>query len=294
MSSIRSPQKNEPASAAMLEFASPGRPDGRPEARASARLRRALAAATGPLLVLAAVIGLWYLISYVVLSPSRRFLLPPLHTVLNIAFVQSANRAILLDALGVTAEVAMVGLGVAIVLGILVAIVMSESRHVERGFYPWLVVLQTIPILALVPLIGFWLGFGFTARVVVCVLISIFPIIANTLFGLQSTTVGYRELFELHRASRVTRLLKLKLPMALPAILTGFRISAGLSVIGEIVGGYFFQRGSPDLGSLLDEFTARLDGPMLFGGIILASLLGVVVFGVFGLVNTLVVGKWKE
>ncbi len=268
-----------------------------PEALArqsKSRWRRVAGAAVGPLVVLAVLIGVWYFIAYVILDPSRQFLLPPPQTVINTAFFQRTNLMVLLSGLGVTAEVAMVGLAIAIVIGVTVAILMSEAKTIERGFYPYLVVLQTIPILALVPLIGFWLGFGFSARVVVCVLISLFPIIANTLFGLQSYSSTYQELFKLHRASRWTRLVKLKIPMALPATFAGFRISAGLSVIGEIVGGYFFQRGSPDIGALLDEFTARLNGPMLFGGIILAAMLGVVVFWVFGGISSLIVGRWKE
>jgi NitT/TauT family transport system permease protein len=265
-----------------------------PQRLQKGRWARAARALPGPLAVLGFVIGIWYFVSYVVLAPGRRFLLPPPHAVVNTAFLNGANLSVLLDALGVTTEVAMVGLAIAIALGVFFAILMSEAKSLERGLYPYLVVLQTIPILALVPLIGFWLGFGFSARVVVCVLISLFPIIANTLFGLQSYSASYRELFDLHRASRWTKLLKLKLPMALPAMFAGFRISAGLSVIGEIVGGYFFQRGAPDIGALLDEFTANINGPMLFGAIILASALGVAVFWVFGGISALVVGRWKE
>lgn len=258
------------------------------------RGRKVASAVIGPLVVLGIVIGIWYLVTYVVLNPDRRFLLPPPQTVFGTAFGQHDNLITLLNALAVTAQVAIVGLLIAIGIGVFIAVLMSESSHIERSFYPYLVILQTIPILALVPLIGFWIGFGFEARAIVCVLISLFPIIANTLFGLQSPTAQQRELFELHRTSRFTRLVKLKLPMALPAMIAGFRISAGLSIVGEIVGGYFFQRGTPDIGTLLDEFTARLNGPMLIGGIIVASLLGVVVFWIFSVIGALVVGKWKE
>ncbi|MCL4421817.1 MAG: ABC transporter permease subunit [Actinobacteria bacterium] len=251
-------------------------------------------ATLGPLAILAVIVGIWELVSYVVLDPQRRFLLPPLQTIFHQAFFIHSNLSVLLSALGVTTEVAMAGLGLSIIIGMLIAIAMSEFKSMERGLYPYLVVLQTIPILALVPLVGFWLGFGFTARIVVCVLISLFPIIASTLFGLQSATRAYHELFDLHHASRFTKLVKLKLPMALPSTFNGFRISAGLSVIGEIVGGYFFQQGKPDIGVLLDQFTAQLNGTMLFGAIFIASLLGVAVFWTFGGISSLVVGNWKE
>lgn len=258
------------------------------------RLGRVLRSSVGPLVVLAIVIGVWYFVSYVALAPSRRFLLPPLQTTVDTAFLQGASLTQLLSALGVTAEVAMTGLAIAMVLGVLIAIAMSELKSLERGLYPYLVLLQTMPILAVVPLIGFWLGYGFMARTVVCVLIAIFPIIANTLFGLQSPSTSYVELFNLYHATRFTRLRKLKLPMALPAMFAGFRISAGLAVIGEIVGGYFFEQGAQDLGSELSDFIDRLDTPMLFGAIICSAALGVAVFWLFGALSTIVVGRWKE
>lgn len=248
----------------------------------------------GPLVVLAILIGIWYFITYVVLDPARRFLMPAPQTVINTAFFQRADLILLLKGLWVTTQAAMVGLAISIIFGVAVAIIMSEAKVLERGLFPYLVVLQTIPILALVPLIGFWLGYGFTARVTVCTLISVFPIMANTLFGLQSYPSTYNELFSLHQVGRWRRLIKLKLPMAMPAMFAGFRIAAGLSVIGEIVGGFFFQRGQLDLGALLDEFTARLNGPMLFGAVIFSSALGVAIFGLFSGISAAVVGRWKE
>lgn len=258
------------------------------------RVRSLVKTMLGPALVFVAAIAGWYVVHYLILDTSRRFLLPPPHEVIATAFLQQDNLVKLLNALVVTVGVALTGLAVAILIGVVTAIIMSETEPLERSLYPYLVILQTIPILALVPLIGFWLGFGFLSRVVIVVLISVFPIIANTLFGLQSSTQPLRELFELHRASRLTKLRKLKIPLALPAVFAGFRISAGLSVIGEIVGGFYFQQGPPDLGASLVEFMSRLNGPMLFGAIILSSLLGVAVFTVFGAISFVVVGRWKE
>ena len=120
-----------------------------------------------PLAVLALGLGLWYLISYLVLSPRRRFLLPPPHEVVRVGFLDPDNRAELLLALAVSARVAVVGLAVAAAVGLGIAVVMSQARWLERSLYPYAVVLQTIPILAMVPLFGHWLGFGFTARVLV-------------------------------------------------------------------------------------------------------------------------------
>jgi NitT/TauT family transport system permease protein len=156
------------------------------------------------------------------------------------------------------------------------------------------VALQCVPILALVPLIGFWFGYGFPSRVIVCVLISLFPVVSNTLFGLQSVDRGMHELFTLHNAGRLTRLVKLQFPAAMPAIFAGFRISAGLSVVGAIVGDLFFKQGSPGLGILLSNYGSRLQGPELFATIIVAAALGFGVFLLFGWLSRLAVGRWYD
>jgi NitT/TauT family transport system permease protein len=162
----------------------------------------------------------------------------------------------------------------------------------ENALFPYAVVLQCIPILALVPLVGFWFGFGFTARVFVCVLISLFPIVSNTLFGLRSVDRQMRDLFALHHPSRLTVLRKLEFPAAMPAIFAGLRISAGLAVVGAIVGDFFFKQGDPGIGILIDNYRSRLQSPELFASIILASLLGVAVFWLFGWLGNRVVGRW--
>jgi NitT/TauT family transport system permease protein len=125
-------------------------------------------------------------------------------------------------------------------------------------------------------------------------MIAIFPMVSNTLFGLQSADRGQRELFQLQGAGRWTRLTKLQFPAALPSIFVGLRTAAGLSVIGAIVGDQFFQRGTPGLGVLIQVSTSRLNGPGTFAAIITASLLGVAVFLLFGLLGKLAVGKWYD
>jgi NitT/TauT family transport system permease protein len=246
-----------------------------------------------PFLVFLLFLGAWYLVSYRLLSADRRFLLPPPHEVVRVAFLDRANLGELLRALGLSTTVAMVGLAIAIGIGVVTAILMSQAPWVERSIYPYAVVLQTIPILALVPLIGFWFEFGFNSRIIVCVLISLFPIINNTLFGLRSVDSEQRDLFLLHNRSRLVRLWKLELPAALPAMLAGFRISAGLSVIGAIVGDFFFKQGDPGIGILIDLYRSRLQSEQLFGAVILSSLLGIVVFWFFGILAR-VGTSWHE
>jgi NitT/TauT family transport system permease protein len=247
-----------------------------------------------PFMVLLAFLGLWYAISYLLLSPERRFLLPPPHAVLQVGFLDPFHLRELLQALWLSARVAMVGLSIAIVIGMTLAIAMSQARWVERSLYPYAVILQTIPILALVPLFGFWFGFGLTSRVLVCVLIALFPIIADTLFGLRSVEQDHHDLFTLHDAGRLTRLWKLQFPAALPAVFTGLRVSAGLAVIGAIVGDFFFKQGEPGIGILIDLYRSRLQSEQMFAAIILSSLFGVLVFWFFGFLARRVVGGWHQ
>ncbi len=258
------------------------------------RRRWRLVDVAAPVAVLVLVIGVWLLISYVVLDATRRFLLPPPQSVVQVGFFESANLTQILHALWSTTQVAIVGLLISMTVGTLVAVAMSQGRWVESAIYPWAVVLQTIPILAIVPLIGFWFAYGFNSRVLICVLISLFPIITNTLFGLKSVDRSHHDLFTLQRATRRQRLLKLQLPSALPAIVAGWRIAAGLSVVGAIVGDFFFRQGEPGIGRLIDNYLSALETQQLFAAIILSSLLGLVVFWIFGLLGRVLVGSWHD
>lgn len=235
-----------------------------------------------PLIVFVLVIALWYAVTYVLLTPDRRFLLPPPDAVVRVGLLDPVNRAELLAGLLLSGQVALLGLAIAAATGVGCAIAMARASWLERSLHPYLVILQTIPILALVPLFGFWFGFGFFTRVLVCALIALFPIVTNTLFGLRSVEEAHHDLFTLARAGWAARLWKLQLPAALPHILTGLRVSAGLSVIGAVVGDFFFRQGEPGLGTLIDLYRSRLQSEQLFAAVALASLLGLAVFLGFG------------
>ena len=262
--------------------------------RLKSRKREVAETVLPPLVMGAIIIGLWYFISYGVLDERRRFLLRPPHQVLEVGFLDWDNFSEILSGLWSSTKVAMLGLSISIVLGIFLATVMSQAKVVERAIFPFMVTLQAIPILAIVPLISFWFGTGQQSRVVVCVIISLFPIIVNTLFGLQSAERGMHDLFTLHRASRPTRLRKLMYPAALPAIFAGLRISAGLSVIGAIVGDFFFGLGDVGIGQLLRKYANNLWGEQLLAAVIMSSALGVTVFLIFGWIQNRAIGKWHD
>jgi NitT/TauT family transport system permease protein len=280
-----------PGEAAPLQRVSSA-PDAQPKESLTRRLVSVLAP---PLAVAALFIGVWLLFSYVLFDPTQRFLLPPPQEVVKVGFLEWSNlREILVSGLLPTTQVALTGLVIAIVIGMVLAVAMSQAAWIERSLYPYAVIVQTIPIIAIVPLIGFILQFNFKSRVLACVMISIFPIITNTLFGLKSADASLQDLFTLHGASRLTRLRKLLFPAALPAIFTGFRISAGLSVIGAIVGDFFFRQGNPGIGRLIDKYRAQLQGEQLITTIFFSSLLGIVVFWGFGYLGNRLVRSWHE
>ena len=258
------------------------------------RVARALILAAPPLGVLAVLVGIWYLIAGILTATGKGFLLPMPHEMFTKGFFDPQVSVDIWTALFRTTGVALTGLAVAMIIGIGWAIAMSLARWVERSTYAYAVILQCIPILALVPLVGFWFGYEFTARVIVCILIALFPMVSNTLFGLQSVDKSQRELFRLQKANKWTVLTKLTLPAALPSIFVGMRTSAGLSVIGAIVGDYFFRRGEPGIGSLISNYQSRLQSAELFASILAACLLGVAIFAFFGWLSKVAVGRWYE
>lgn len=234
-----------------------------------------------PAVVAVVVLTAWKLAATYAFDDAQRFLLPPPDAVVRVGLADGDNLRELLRALWSTTRVALIGLALSMLIGVALAVLMSRSRWLEHAVYPYAVALQTIPILAVVPLLGFWFGFEFRSRLIVCVLVSIFPIITNSLFGLQSVDRGLHDLFSLHDAGRWTRLIHLQLPAAVPAVLTGCKISAGLSVIGSIIADFFFRRGEPGIGRLIDVYRQRLATEQLLSALLLSSLVGLALFWAF-------------
>ena len=257
------------------------------------RARRIAEVVIPPLVLVAVLIGVWYFFSYRIVK--RRFLLHPPHDVIQEGFLKWDNFHEILDGLWNTMRVAAIGLTIAFALAVAIAIVMSQSKLIERAVFPLLVALQAMPILAMVPLIAIWFDTKTTSRVIVCVIIAFFPIVLNTLFGLVSAEAGLHDLLTLHHATRWTRLRTLMLPASLPAMFAGLRISAGLSVIGAIVGDFFFGRGERGLGQLIRQYSSNTnERELLLAAVIMSALLGIAVFLMFGAIQAAVVGKWYD
>ena len=256
--------------------------------------RRVARRAVPPFIVVLCLIGIWYLISYFAFSPEQRFLLPPPHQVVEVGFLNWSNFQPILSALWVTGSVALVAFGLSTVIGIRFAIAMSEAKWVENSFFPLALGIQTLPFLAIVPLVGFWFGYDFQSRVVVATIVSLFPITTNTLFGLKSVEPGHADLFRLHHATRLVRLWRLKLPGALPSIFYGLRISAGLCIIASIVTDFFIRSGSPGIGALLDLYSSNLESEQLLTSLFMTALLGIAIYLVISMIGRQVVGKWHS
>lgn len=254
--------------------------------------------AAGPMGVFGGFIGVWYLVAGVVLPPQKRFLLPYPHEVLREGFFvwhtgeRRGLQPILLSTWD-SAKVALAGLALTVVVGTALALLMSLSTWVERATWPYLVAVQSAPILALTPLIRALVDGVTTQRVLVVVLISVFPVVSNTLFGLLAAGPAEHDLFTLWGASRWQRVTRLQFPAALPSIFVGLRIAAGLSVIGAVVGDFYFRHGGTvGIGAQIDVYRSRLWGPELITAIIMASLLGMAVFAAFGWIQRLTIGRW--
>jgi NitT/TauT family transport system permease protein len=222
-----------------------------------------------------------------------RYLLP---SPTEIAASAAAHGGDLLVALTSTFISALLGFGLSIVIGMLAALIMSQNKLLERSLYPYAILLQTIPIVAIAPLIVIWVGAGVPAVVIISFLISLFPIISNTTAGLTSTDHNLMSMFDLYNANFWQRMIKLKLPFALPYVMTGLRISSGLAVIGAIVGEFIAGIGGlrGGLGYVIISAANRLDMAYLFASALTSSLLGIIIFIGISLVSARFLRHWHE
>ena len=196
----------------------------------------------------------------------------------------------------ITFQEAHYGYLLAIVIGITSAAIMSQSKILERSFYPYAILLQTVPVVAVAPLIVLWFGFEMRSVIIISLIISLFPIINNTLLGLKSTSINLVELFQMHNESRFVSFFKLRLPAAIPNIIAGLRISAGLSIIGAIVGEFIIGSGSEDggLGVQIIYAQAELETPLVMALILSATFLGFAFFMTVTALGHQLLKHWHE
>jgi NitT/TauT family transport system permease protein len=243
-----------------------------------------------PLAVLALAIWLWDAVVRIANIPP--YVLPGPGLVLRTLI---DDRALLFSSLWATLAITFQGFLMAATGGILLAILFSLSRLIEYSLYPYAVILQVTPIVAIAPLLLIYLPQP--AAVLTCAwIVAFFPVLANTTLGLNSVDRNLLALFQLYKASRLDVLVRLKLPAALPQMLTGLRIAGGLALIGAVVAE--IAAGSAGAGSGLAyriaESGYRLNVPRMFAALLLLSIAGVAIFFVLSLVSHLILRRWHE
>jgi NitT/TauT family transport system permease protein len=196
----------------------------------------------------------------------------------------------------VTVQITLMALAVAVIGGVGLAILFTQSRWAEMSFYPFAVILQVTPVIAIAPLIFIYVD-NRTVGLLLCAwLVAFFPILANTTLGLKSADHNLTDLMTIYRASRWQRLRYLQLPSALPYFLGGLRIAGGLSLIGAVVAEYVAGTGGIGSGLAFRILEAgyRLNIPRMFAALLLIALSGVVIFAVLSLLSHLLLRKWHE
>ncbi len=255
-------------------------------------MRRRVIIAANALAVFGALLLLWQLVIWIFRVPP--YMLPSPWAV---AKAVAARFPSLLNSFVITAEEAVGGILLSIVVGVGVALIFAQSRWVRRMLYPWTLLLQTVPIVAIAPLILMWMGAGIPSVTFIAFIISLAPIIANTTQGLVSVDENLVHLFLMHNASRAQLLFKLRLPNAVPSLFVGIRIASGIAVFGAITGELYAgssSAGQGGLGYSILYASSQLQTDYLFALVLAATVLG---FGFLFLVMFLewhFLHRWHE
>ncbi len=245
-----------------------------------------------PPLLLGIALAALYLYGRHALEEYRRFLMPSPGELWEGAFASPAVRAELLRAAWVTARIALSGLAISIPVGIVLGVLMFRSLWIERAVSPYLVTLQSIPVLAIIPLLQSLLGFGFLPKVLIVALFTFFAIPTTLLLGLKSLDPGIRDLFRLEGAGWFTTLRKAGMPFALPTLFAGLRISASLAVIGAIVSELFFVSGDGGLGQMLVNAKIDFLYEQMYAALIVSAAMSMGVYLLFGWLGQRLFAHW--
>jgi NitT/TauT family transport system permease protein len=203
----------------------------------------------------------------------------------------------LFSSLLITLQITVVAFITAVVSGLAISILFSQSKWIEKSFFPYAVILQTTPIVSIAPLIIIWLRNNTFAALVVCAwIVAFFPIISNTTLGLNSVNKNLTDLFKLYQASRWQTFIYLKLPSALPYFLGGLKISGGLSLIGAVVAEFVAGTGGKNSGIAYQILIAsyNLEIPRMFAALFLIAVSGVTIFVLLSLLSDLLLRNWHE
>ncbi len=244
-----------------------------------------------PLVVAVVLLALWQ--GGVMLFEIPVYLVPSPSITVQTLFT---DWALLSGALLVTLKITLLAFVCAVLLGTLIAFAFVQNRVVETAFFPYAVLLQVTPIVAIAPLIIIWVK-NSTASLVICAtIVALFPIIANTTLGLRSINPGLLAYFRLNRASRWKTLYKLRAPSALPYFFGGLRISSGLALIGAVVAEFVAGTGGTGTGLAYQILQSgyQLNIPRMFAALGLITLTGVGLFALMSVLSQWALGGWHE
>jgi NitT/TauT family transport system permease protein len=244
-----------------------------------------------PLAIMVLAIWLWDRIC--VWNEIPQYILPRPGVVLQ---TLHNDAGLLFSSLLVTLRITFLSLLLAVIGGVGLAVLFAQSKWVEMSFFPFAIVLQVTPIVAIFPLINIYVN-NQTVKLLLCAwIVAFFPILSNTTLGLNSVDRNLRDLFKLNGATRWQQLRYLRLPAAMPYFLGGLKIAGGLSLIGAVVTEFVAgaQGQSSGLASRIIEAGYRLNAPRLFAALILISLTGILIFLVLSLVSHLILRRWHE
>ena len=244
-----------------------------------------------PLAIGMLVLAAWY--GLVAAYEIPRYIVPGPGDVAQTLF---QDRVLLWDSLLITLRVTVLALLLSVIVGTLVAFLFVQSRWVEMSLFPYAVLLQVTPIVAIAPLVIIWVNDASIALVLCATIVAIFPMISNTTLGLRSVDPGLLELFRMNKATRLQILLRLRIPSALPYFFGGLRISSGLALIGAVVAEFVAGTGGSGAGLAYQILQSglQLNVPRLFAALFLITLTGVVMFLSMVALSRLALGKWHE
>jgi NitT/TauT family transport system permease protein len=244
-----------------------------------------------PSLVAVLLIGLWQ--GLVTAFDIPKFLLP---SPLLVAQTLVSDAGLLFGALFTTLKITVLALVCATLLGVLIAFAFVQSRLIETALFPYAVLLQVTPIVAIAPLIIIWVKDPTASLVICATLVALFPIIANTTLGLRSVNPGLMSYFRLNRASRLQLLWRLRIPSALPYFFGGLRISSGLALIGAVVAEFVAGTGGTGMGLAYQILQSgyQLNIPRMFAALLLIAVTGVLLFAAMAGLSSWALGGWHE
>ncbi len=239
------------------------------------------------------VLAVWFWDRICVWNEIPQYILPRPGVVLE---TLRNDAALLFGSLLVTLKITFFSLALAVAGGVGLAVLFTQSKWVEMSFFPFAVILQVTPIVAIFPLINIYVD-NQTTKLLLCAwIVAFFPILSNTTLGLNSVDRNLLDLFRLNGATRWQELWHLRLPAAMPYFLGGLKIAGGLSLIGAVVAEFVAGASgqSSGLASRIIEAGYRLNAPRLFAALILISVTGILIFLVLTLISHLILRRWHE